>query len=81
MGARSGARWMAGTVGMAATRGVGGAGTRVRGAATTPVPMTRARVAAGPAPPADARGGPAIQVLRSPARTTGVARDAAALAP
>ena len=81
MSARSGAGRADGATGMAAARGVGGAGTKNKGTATTPVLMTRAGVAAGPAPPADVGGGPAIRVPMTPARMAEVARDAAALAP
>ena len=49
--------------------------------ATTPVLTMRVGVAAALAPPVDARGGPAIQVPMTPARTAAAARGVAALAP
>ena len=66
--------------GVRTTLGVGVAGGRTGRMTMTPVPMMRVGVAAVLAPPADARGGPAIQVPMTPARMAAVARDAAALA-
>ena len=61
-------------LGMGATGGVIGRTT------TTPVPMMRVGVAAVLAPPVDARGGPTIQVLMTPARMAAEPHGAAALA-
>ena len=71
---------LAGMTGVGVTLGVGATGGRTGRMAITPVPMMRVGVAAVFAPPADARGGPAIQVPMTPARMAAVAREAAALA-
>ena len=71
----------AGMPGTVVMRGVGGAGIRGGRMTMTLLLTMRIEGAVDPALPAGARGGPVIRVLRSPARTAEVARDAAALAP
>ena len=76
----SGVRREAGTTGVGVMLGVGATGGATGHTTMTPFPKMRVGIAAVLAPPAAARGGPAIQVPMTPFRMAAVPRDAAALA-